>query len=88
MSDNYDAYTFNDGTGVKTIHCTDHGNPRRHTNPHIHDEPCAGLTLYETSTKDSDGKTISYFKSRPVSDGHGPGRPLTAYEQELLDAMR
>ena len=82
----YEAYTFNDGSGVKTIHCTDHGGG--HRNPHIHDEPDAGLTIYVTSEKYLDGYSIAYAKSRPVADGHGRARELTSYELELLKAMR
>jgi len=82
----YEAYTFDDGSGVKTIHCTDHGGG--HPNPHIHDEPNAGLTFYVTSTKDPHGRNIGYFKSRPAPFGHGRGRALTTYEMELLEAMR
>jgi hypothetical protein len=81
----YEAYTFNDGSGVKTIHCCDHNG---HPNPHIHDEPDAGLTIYETSEKNLRGYNISYAKSRPVAGGHGRARELTAYEKELLAAMR
>ena len=88
MADYYDAYTFDDGNGVKTIHCTDHGNPKLHTNPHIHDEPGAGLTLYTSSVTDGHGNKVGYFRSRPAPGEHGRGRPLTDYEKELLEAMR
>ena len=88
MSEVYEAYTFDYGDGVKTIHCTDHGNPSRHTNPHIHDEPGAGLTLYSSAITDRHGMRVGYFKSRPAKDAHGDGRPLTDYEWELFRAMR
>lgn len=84
----YEAYTFNDGTGVKTIHCTDHNQPWAHENPHIHDEPGADLDVWISNTTYVNGDRIAYVHSHPQRDGHGKSRPLTAYEKELLRAMR
>jgi hypothetical protein len=81
----YDAYTFDDGSGVKTIHCTDHGG---HPNSHIHDEPGAGYTFYASSVKDSYGRSVGYLESRPIAGGHGRGCALTPYEMELLEASK
>jgi len=82
----YEAYTFDDGSGIKTIHCTDHGGG--HPNPHIHDEPGAGYSFFTSSVKDAYGRSIGYLESRPVTGGHGRGRALSQYEMELLEAMR
>ena len=85
--DSYEAYTFDDGSGVKTIHCTDHGQPWAHTNPHIHDEPGAGLSFVDAGFT-YEGRRVVYARSRPVEGGHMRSRPLTWYEEELLAAMR